>query len=1196
MRMSCHNHRHNVRTTWNPSRFRKTFRTSMCLVVLLFINCECTETEILPGIITKKLRPCYLNHTSREVGKRLVYSDKTEHPVLVPFLGWASGQVSGAVAYYLLTEAMGYETDLVNLPSLLDDQPVNFVAGCLDPDDALCQYRETGNPKLHFTIESWMMGIRRAAMLPNDVQPTILGVPDFSVDDSYFIKRSVFNEGESSEHPLFLDDYRFYNARKFKPHVFFDGWERMFDLIPNDLIMRCSDDHSFSQKNSAPHYTKITGDLNVSCSYNDTVWFSPACRSNVRECVPTMIQYAIANAMQLAFFHNLPLAIIMVKAGGGNYQEYYSAVKKGRFLFSHWAPMNVLMDEDGKFPILLNLPRTNIQQHIAGVFQTGISNIKPHNYCWRELPSIDQHVTFFASKINFGDEEMEHMMKQSSNLRDQGLDILTAATLTACQWIQAHEDRWRAWIPAKCDAGMYADGTMIACLPCPPGSFCAGGFKQPVPCPDHYFCPPASQSPLHCPHGMGTVEVGAVAEQNCTVCPSGFVRLSLECVSLVVPIGICFGMACLLGIAGYFYHSSLQDAKWKIKSNEVSISEPEVVLGRGSQGLVVKGMYRGTEVAIKRFNVRKECSDLSPGSAISSSYCLQIWNTGKSQQPAQDTERLPSESIMTRTTSLSSAIISTIGGNVLVNTKSLRLNLLRVTRIRHPCISTVLGAVQLHIGSRSELCLVMELMELGSLSDLLSNRMYPLSGERVLQFLQNIAQGMLFLHSASPPILHRDLTCQNVLVDRYFNAKISDIQLESVHSSRSSQSNFAATQTQSPSRGMEATRHSMWRAPECSAGEYGLMSDVFSFGLIVYECLTRTTLDDTLLETSAGLQDPPGTSHEVATLIRECLRSNPTRRPPFQELHRRLVAMSIDQMTSAAFYQAEEASPSSSAVSGIHLNCAVDNVHAQLKSASNNSRSSHKNSDTIVHSLFPPHIVEALILGKPIPPEPKSMVTMFFSDIVGFTTLSSTLQAEQVSSLLNRWFDTLDSLTDKFSVYKLETIGDAFLCATNVVTEQPDHAALMARFSLAVVDAAQHTLITALDPSLGCLQVRVGINSGPCMATVIGRRNPKYTLFGDTINVASRMESTSFPSQVQCSQATAAMIRAQDPSICLVERGKMCVKGKGTMTTYWVQGTEIETALRPAESTISSEDVEQYLEISVHHRAEDEIETSQFCI
>lgn len=125
----------------------------------------------------------------------------------------------------------------------------------------------------------------------------------------------------------------------------------------------------------------------------------------------------------------------------------------------------------------------------------------------------------------------------------------------------------------------------------------------------------------------------------------------------------------------------------------------------------------------------------------------------------------------------------------------------------------------------------------------------------------------------------------------------------------------------------------------------------------------------------------------------------------------------------------------------------------------------------------------------------------------------------------------------------------------------------MARFAIDAVKAAGETLIDKDDPRKGYVQIRVGFHSGPVVADVVGSRSPKYSLFGDTVNTASRMESNSIPGRIQCSDRTGDLIKRQGPDIPLAARGMISVKGKGEMFTYWVN--EAETMLHQNTSVIN---------------------------
>lgn len=218
-----------------------------------------------------------------------------------------------------------------------------------------------------------------------------------------------------------------------------------------------------------------------------------------------------------------------------------------------------------------------------------------------------------------------------------------------------------------------------------------------------------------------------------------------------------------------------------------------------------------------------------------------------------------------------------------------------------------------------------------------------------------------------------------------------------------------------------------------------------------------------------------------------------------------------------------------------------------------NSRKGAFQDNALLEQVFPKHIATALREGRTIEPEHHAEVTIFFSDICGFTDMSATLEPMQVSNMLDRLYREFDQLCDKHGLYKIETIGDAYMCVSNLFTTQLDHAARVARFAMDALKAANAIPILENDPDGPHIDIRVGFHSGPVVSNVVGTLTPRFCLFGSTVNCASRMESNSVRNCIHMSPEAAALVQKQDVSLNVIRRDPVVsVKGLGKMQTYWL--------------------------------------------
>ncbi|XP_076466014.1 atrial natriuretic peptide receptor 1-like [Babylonia areolata] len=468
-------------------------------------------------------------------------------------------------------------------------------------------------------------------------------------------------------------------------------------------------------------------------------------------------------------------------------------------------------------------------------------------------------------------------------------------------------------------------------------------------------------------------------------------------------------------------------------------------------------------------------------------------------------------------------------------------------------------------------CILTAYCAKGSLQDLIENDDINLDWTFKISLVNDLVNGMNYLHS-SPIRFHGRLKSSNCLVDNRWILKVADFGLEALWHR---EVHPAATD-----RDAQWSQGMLWTAPEVlrqreGAGAMATVdrqrADVYSFAIVLYEVVCRCYPFDTDHATPAVIigriqrvEDPPfrpslpaeggpggqeGGKGEggpvpgaVYRLMRTCWAETPADRPLFPALRASLAALTKGRKC------------------GI-----VDNMLLMLEKYANNLEDivqqrtgqlieERKKSDMLLYRMLPQVVAEKLKGGQQVTPELYEAVTIYFSDIVGFTALASASSPMQVVDLLNDLYTSFDSVIARHHVYKVETIGDAYMVVSGAPERNENrHVTEIANMALDLL-ASIHSFQVRHRPGLK-LCLRVGLHTGPCATGVVGLTMPRYCLFGDTVNTASRMESTGLPLKIQVSQQTKDMLD-DFGGYCLTYRGTIEVKGKGQQSTYWLEGKE----------------------------------------
>lgn len=233
---------------------------------------------------------------------------------------------------------------------------------------------------------------------------------------------------------------------------------------------------------------------------------------------------------------------------------------------------------------------------------------------------------------------------------------------------------------------------------------------------------------------------------------------------------------------------------------------------------------------------------------------------------------------------------------------------------------------------------------------------------------------------------------------------------------------------------------------------------------------------------------------------------------------------------------------------------ALQNANAQLQEKNDLLSQARSIAETLLLNVLPKPIARRMQAGELRIAEHFSDVTVLFADIVDFTQLASDLHPEELVSLLDAIFTDFDALAERYNLEKIKTIGDAYMAVCGIPEPNPQHCLNVVRFALDMLRVIEKYSIHGapqLPTSDNHLRLRIGIHTGAVVAGVIGKKKFSYDLWGDTVNIASRLESHGVAGEIHCSQEVYEMLQES----CIFEmRGETELKGSITMTTYFLRG------------------------------------------
>uniref|UniRef100_A0A914VMU6 Guanylate cyclase n=1 Tax=Plectus sambesii TaxID=2011161 RepID=A0A914VMU6_9BILA len=412
--------------------------------------------------------------------------------------------------------------------------------------------------------------------------------------------------------------------------------------------------------------------------------------------------------------------------------------------------------------------------------------------------------------------------------------------------------------------------------------------------------------------------------------------------------------------------------------------------------------------------------------------------------------------------------------------------------------------------------------------------------------IKDIAAGLEFMHSTFLHF-HGNLTSRTCLIDDRWQIKLSDFGLKTIRASES-----------------KSAEKLLWTAPEHLRDDDKLGSpqgDIYSFAIVCSEIVTRQrpyhftnnveSAQEIIYHVKKGESQPfrpifhlpegSDVNPAMIHLIKDCWDEEPDGRPNIRGVRTLLKGMMKGRNSNLMDHVMNM------------MERYAGTLEQEVDERTKELLEEKKKSDVLLYRMLPRQVADKLKAGQSLEPESFDNVTIFFSDVVSFTNLASRCTPLEVVNLLNELYTNFDGIIDSFDVYKVETIGDGYLCVSGLPHRNGNmHAREIADMSLAFMRSLRTFRVPHLPSEK--INLRIGIHTGPCVAGVVGMSMPRYCLFGDTVNTASRMESHGKPGHIHITAETKEYLTKIIGGYETASRGEVIIKGKGVLETFWLVG------------------------------------------